>query len=378
MSNIKTIGVLTSGGDCAGLNAVIRAVTYHAVQVYGWKVLGIQDSTLGLIERPQRYTELRLNTIDGRLLREAGTFLGTSTKDNPLHFQMPDGSFRDRTDEFAEGVRELGIDALIVIGGDGSMRILSELCERARIGMVGVPKTIDNDVHGTDWSVGFATAISVVTDALDRLQPTAASHHRVMILEVMGRDAGHIALNGGLAGGADIILLPELPYTLEGIMQRIKQVLSEGRSHVLIVVAEGVKTQEGRKAFVTDAHGQTHYGGIGQYLVEIIAPHTRADVRVTVLGHLQRGGTPSPRDRLLASAFGVHAVEMVAQGRFSRMAAWHGGGVTDVPLSEVTIGPRTLDSDNPLIRTARGLGIYVGGEPAGAPSHNAADTPSLG
>jgi ATP-dependent phosphofructokinase / diphosphate-dependent phosphofructokinase len=366
MSDIKTIGVLTSGGDCAGLNAVIRAVTYHAVRVYGWRVLGIQDSTLGLIERPLRYTELRLNTIDGRLLREGGTFLGTSTRDNPMHFQMPDGTFRDRTKEFAEGVRQLGLDALIVIGGDGSMRIFSRLCERARIGMVGVPKTIDNDVHGTDLSVGFSTAITVVADALDRLQPTAASHHRVMILEVMGRDAGHIALNGGLAGGADIILIPELSYTLEGVTQRIKQVLSEGRSHVLIVVAEGVNTAEGTKAYVRDTRGQIHYGGIGQYLVEKIAPHTSADIRVTILGHLQRGGTPSARDRLLASAFGVHAVEMVAQRRFSRMTAWRGGAVTDVPLSEVTIGAHTLEPDNPLIRTARGLGIYVGDEPAKA------------
>ena len=280
----KDPGVLTSGGDCAGLNAVIRAVTYHAVQVYGWKVVGIQDGTLGLMDRPLRYQELRLNTFDGRLLRESGTFLGTTSKDNPLHARMPDGTTRDRTPDFAEGVRQLGLDALIVIGGDGSMRILSQLCERAEIGMVGVPKTIDNDVHGTDWSVGFATALAVVTEALDRLQPTAASHHRVMILEVMGRDAGHIALNGGIAGGAEVILIPELPYTIDGVMQRIRQTLSEGRSHVMVVVAEGVKTLDGTKLSVQHAGGQTSYGGIGHYLAEKIAPHTSADVRVTVLG----------------------------------------------------------------------------------------------
>jgi len=361
MPAIKTIGVLTSGGDCAGLNAVIRAVTYHAVQIYGWRVVGIQDSTLGLIERPLRYQELRLNTFDGRLLRESGTFLGTTSKDNPLHVRMPDGSLRDRTPDFAEGVRQLGLDALIVIGGDGSMRILSQLCERARIGMVGVPKTIDNDVHGTDWSVGFATALSVVTEALDRLQPTAASHHRVMILEVMGRDAGHIALNGGIAGGAEVILIPELPYTIDGIMHRIRQTLSEGRSHVMVIAAEGVKTLDGRKLSVQHAGGQSSYGGIGHYLATQIAPHTTADVRVTVLGHLQRGGTPSARDRLLASSFGVRAVELAAAGRFGRMVAWRDRGVVDVPLSEVTIGARALDPDDPLIRTARGLGIYVGG-----------------
>ena len=204
MAAIRTLGVLTSGGDCAGLNAVIRAVVYHAIRTYGWKVIGVQDGTAGLIERPLRYRELAIDTFDGRLLRESGTFLGTSSKGNPLHFQMPDGSFRDRSSEFAEGVRELKLDALIAIGGDGSMRIISELCERAKIPLVGVPKTIDNDVHCTEYAVGFATAVNVVTEALDRLQPTAASHHRIMILEVMGRDTGHIALNGGIAGGADI------------------------------------------------------------------------------------------------------------------------------------------------------------------------------
>ncbi|MGE5524865.1 MAG: ATP-dependent 6-phosphofructokinase [Rhodospirillaceae bacterium] len=361
MPEIKTIGVLTSGGDCAGLNAVVRAVTYHAVQVYGWKVVGIQDSTLGLIERPLRYQELRLNTFDGRLLRESGTFLGTTSKDDPLHVRMPDGSIRDRTPDFAEGVRQLGLDALVVIGGDGSMRILSQLCERAQIGMVGVPKTIDNDVHGTDWSVGFSTALSVVTEALDRLQPTAASHHRVMILEVMGRDTGHIALNGGIAGGADVILIPELPYTIDGVMKRIRQTLSEGRSHAMVIIAEGVRTADGEKLSVQHAGGQSSYGGIGHYLATQIAPHTRADVRVTVLGHLQRGGTPSARDRLLASSFGVRAVELVAARCFGRMVAWRDRGVIDVPLSEVTIGARALDPDDPLIRTARGLGIYVGG-----------------
>ena len=247
VSEIKTVGVLTSGGDCAGLNAVIRAVTYHAGQVYGWKVLGIQDGSSGLVDRPLRYQELKTNTFDGRLLRESGTFLGASSKGNPLHFQMPDGSFRDRSKEFAEGVRELGLDALIVIGGDGSMRILCKLCDYAGLGMVGVPKTIDNDVQGTEYSVGFATAINVVTEALDRLQPTAASHHRVMVLEVMGRDTGHIALNGGIAGGADIILIPEIPYTIAGIAERIQELHSQGRTHALMVVAEGVKTEEGKK-----------------------------------------------------------------------------------------------------------------------------------
>jgi 6-phosphofructokinase 1 len=363
MADIKTLGVLTSGGDCAGLNAVIRAVTYHAVQVYGWKVIGVQDGTAGLIERPLRYRELTMDTFDGRMLRESGTFLGTTSKGNPLHWRMPDGSFKDLSPEFAEGVRALGLDALIVIGGDGSMRIVSKLCERAGMPMVGVPKTIDNDVHCTEFAVGFATAVNVVTEALDRLQPTAASHRRVMILEVMGRDTGHIALNGGIAGGADIILVPELPYSVAGVARRLGELLAEGRTHALMVVAEGVRTEDGHKATVANPLGAS-YGGIGHYLTEKLAPLVSAEIRVTILGHVQRGGTPSPRDRLLASSFGVHAVQMAAQGRFSRMAAWHDGGVIDVPLSEVTIGARTLDPDNALIGTARGLGIHMGDQRA--------------
>jgi 6-phosphofructokinase 1 len=365
MADIKTLGVLTSGGDCAGLNAVIRAVVYHAIRFYGWKVIGIQDGTAGLIERPLRYRELTLDTLDERLLRESGTFLGTTSKGNPLHYAMPDGSFRDLSPEFADGVRQLGLNALIVIGGDGSMRIASQLCQRANIPLVGVPKTIDNDVHCTEYSVGFATAISVVTEALDRLQPTAASHHRVMILEVMGRDTGHIALNAGIAGGSDIILLPELPYSVAGVARRIDELLQQGRTHALVTVAEGVKTEEGLKATAADSTGKC-YGGIGHYLMDKLAPLTAAEIRVTILGHVQRGGTPSPRDRLLASSFGVHAVQMVAQGRFFRMVAWQDRGVVDVPLSEVTIGARTLDPDDALIRTARGLGIHLGDQRAKA------------
>jgi 6-phosphofructokinase 1 len=365
MAEIRTLGVLTSGGDCAGLNAVIRAVTYRAIECYGWKVIGIQDGTAGLIDRPLRYRELRLDTFDGRLLRESGTFLGTTSSGDPLHWRMPDGSFRDFSPEFAEGVRELGLDALIVIGGDGSMRIVSQLCERAGTPMVGVPKTIDNDVHGTDYAVGFDTAVSVVTEALDRLQPTAASHRRVMMLEVMGRDTGHIALNAGIAGGADIILIPELPYSVEGVARRIRELLSRGRTHALMVVAEGVRTEEGEKV-TTKAFGSRSNSGIGQYLMEKLAPLTSAEIRLTILGHVQRGGTPSPRDRLLASSFGVHAVEMAAQGRFSRMVAWRDRGVIEVALRDVTIGARTVDPDDALIRTARGLGIHLGDQRAAA------------
>jgi 6-phosphofructokinase 1 len=360
MHEINRLGVLTSGGDCAGLNAVIRAVTYRAIRGYGWKVLGILDGTAGLIDDPPRYRELDIEMFDGRLLRESGTLLGTTSKGDPLKHKMADGSVRDLSPDFARGVQALGLDALVAIGGDGSMRIVSKLCERANLGLVGVPKTIDNDVHGTQFAVGFATALAVVTDALDRLQPTAASHHRVMILEVMGRDAGHIALNGGISGGADIILIPELPYTIAGVARRIRELLSQGRTHALVVVAEGVRMEDGQRASSKDESGRARYGSIGQYLHEQLVRHTGAEIRVTILGHVQRGGTPAPQDRLLASTFGVHAVDLVAERQFFRMVAWRESGLIDVPLSEVTIGARKVDPGDPLIRTARGLGIHLG------------------
>lgn len=358
---IKRIGVLTSGGDCAGLNAVIRAVAYRAIRTYGWEVFGIVDGTMGLMNRPLQYRMLDLHFFNGNHLREGGTMLGTTNKGDPFNFPMPDGTRRDRSPDFVEGVKLLGLDALVVIGGDGSMRIVSKLCAAGNIGMVGVPKTIDNDVHCTDTSVGFSTAANVVTEALDRLQPTAASHHRVMILEVMGRDAGHIALNAGISGGADVILVPEVPYTLEGVADKIKEVLhGEGRSHALVVVAEGCKTAEGETPSVSYSGGQTRYGGIGHYLTDKIAALTGAETRVTILGHVQRGGIPSMHDRLLASAFGVHAVDLVAQRRFGRMVAWRDRSVIDVPLDSVTIGARALDPNGALMHTARGLGIYCG------------------
>ena len=359
MKPIKTLGVMTSGGDCAGLNAAIRAVTLHATQTYGWRVLGIHDGTLGLMEQPRRYTELHADAFTGRLLREGGTVLGTTTQGDPFRFPMPDGSLRDRSDEFAAGVRELDLDALVVIGGDGSMRILARLCEYAGLGMVGIPKTIDNDVHGTMYAIGFMTAVNVVTDALDHLQPTAASHHRVMILETMGRDAGHIALSAGVAGGADVILIPELRYTLDGVAAHLGRVMQRG-THALMVVAEGVRTEDGRAVIAGGPEGHPRYGGIGHHLMQEISARSGAVARVTVLGHVQRGGVPSAIDRLLASGFGVHAVDLAAQGRFGRMTVWQAGGVADLPLSEVTIGARCVAQDDPLIETARALGIYVG------------------
>jgi 6-phosphofructokinase 1 len=266
----------------------------------------------------------------------------------------------DRSAEVIEGYRRLGLDALIGIGGDGSQAILRRLARQGGIDLVTIPKTIDNDLGHTELSIGYSSAVSVATDALDHLQPTAASHSRVMVLEVMGRDAGHIAIAAGIAGGADVILIPELPYSLEGLAAKIEQLKAGGRNFALVVVAEAVKTEKGEAVKQTQASGGVNYGGIGHYLAARIAETTGSETRVTVLGHLQRGGQPSDRDRLMASIFGMHAVDLIAAGCFDRMVAWSGRTVVDIPIAEAIAGYKAVDLDGPLVHTARGLGIYLG------------------
>ncbi|MBT3992116.1 MAG: ATP-dependent 6-phosphofructokinase [Rhodospirillaceae bacterium] len=356
----KTIGVLTSGGDCAGLNAVIRAVVHRAIEGYGWRVLGINDGTHGLMASPPRFEELSLRLFTGNILRLGGTILGTTNKGDPFDFPMPDGSRKDRSAEFAAGFKELGLDGLIGIGGDGSLDILSRLTKLAGIDFIGVPKTIDNDVPLTEFAVGFSTAVNTAVEALDRLQPTAASHERVMILEVMGRDAGHIALNAGIGGGADVILIPEIPYRIEPIAAKIKTLHDQGRDHALVVCSEAAHPANGKKVMSESSDGKKHYGGIGHELGEQITQATGAETRVTVLGHIQRGGTPSSHDRIIASAFGVRAVDLLAKGESARMVAWQHRQVVDLPLDEVTSRIRNVDVTDTLVQTARGLGISLG------------------
>jgi 6-phosphofructokinase 1 len=359
-SPAKTIGILTSGGDCAGLNAAIRAVVSRAVQGYGWRVLGIRHGTMGLLRRPLEFEALDLRIATVNILRLGGTILGTTNRGDPFAFPMPDGSEKDRSAEVIAGLRELGIDALVGVGGDGSFAILRRLAQQGGINLVGIPKTIDNDVGATENSIGYHTAVMVATEALDRLQPTAASHDRVMILEVMGRDAGHIALATGIAGGADVILIPEIPYTLERVAAQIEKVRRQGRNFALVVVAEAVKDQAGRRVKRQQASGGLTYGGIGHSLGDQLARMTGAETRVTILGHVQRGGQPTWSDRLIASAFGVHAVDLVAEGKFDRMVAWQNRRVVDVPLAEAVAAPQQVDPDSALLRTARGLGISLG------------------
>ena len=357
---MKKIGILTSGGDCGGLNAAVRSIFFRAKNTYGMEVLGIRDGTVGLMQRPVAFLPLDYQTFSGALLRQGGTFLGTTNKGNPFKFPMADGSFKDRSQEIIDGYHELGLEGLIVIGGDGSMAILTKIAKQGDLKIVAIPKTIDNDVGATESSIGFNTAVNVATQALDNLQSTAASHHRTMILEVMGRDAGHIAINAGIAGGADIILIPELKYSIKGMVNKLTEMKNRGVVHSLIVVAEAVKTEDGKSYVVEFADGQKRLGGIGTYLSEAIMKNTDIECRVTSLGHVQRGAPPTPRDRILASTFGVYAVDLLAQGKFDRMVAWRDRKVIDVPISEGISTYKVVDRTDPLIETALALGVYVG------------------
>jgi 6-phosphofructokinase 1 len=360
----KKIGILTSGGDCPGLNAIIRGATHAAIE-RDWEVVGIINATDGLLTTPYDVVTLDKQRVDGQVMRSAGTILGTSTRvhtHNPLAFLMPDGTKKDRSIDFANAYYNLGLSGLIVIGGDGSMGILREVAKRSgtEIKFVGVPKTIDNDVGVTDQTIGFDSAFSVATEALDRLQPTAASHQRVMVLEVMGRDAGHIALNAGIAGGADAILIPEIPYNIDSVCQKIQKIRAEGRMHSLIIVAESLRDASGKKVQVNYGD-KISYGGIGQVIAHDINKAIGAECRVTTLGHVQRGAEPTAMDRLIATASGVHAVDLIEQGQFERMVIWKGRQVGSVTLDEAMEKYNTIDVEkDTLIRTARAMGVCLG------------------
>ena len=355
----KTIGILTSGGDCAGLNAVMRAVVFRA-DAMGWRVIGIENGTAGLLEQPYRVRDLKPADFDGFIMRRGGTILGTTNSRNPFKYEMDDGEIKDRSGEVVEALKSLGIEALIGIGGDGSFDILSRLAKQGGINMVGVPKTIDNDLAMTDLSVGFDTAVEVATEALDRLQPTAASHDRVMILEVMGRDAGHIALSAGISGGADVILIPEIAYSIEGIAKKIQSVKETGRNFALVIVSEAVRTPDGEKHQVVYHGGETRYGGIGEYLAPKIAEATGFETRTTVLGHVQRGGNPTHNDRLLAQALGVKAVDLIQAEEYGKMVAWQNRQAVAVDIHDAIAECRVVKPESFLVHTARSLGVSFG------------------
>jgi len=352
----KRVGILTSGGDCAGLNATIRAVALRAHHGYGWTTIGIRYGTLGLLERPVEAEPLYPDRLDAALACQGGTFLGSTNRGNPFAFPMGDGSLKNRSGEMLDGLRLLKLDGLIGVGGDGSLDILRRLLAPSQLPFIGVPKTIDNDVANTERAVGYSTAVAVATEALDRLQPTGASHERVMVLEVMGRDAGHIAIAAGIAGGADVVLIPEVPWRLERVVEHIEDLRAAGHTSALVVVAEAAGQADEALDAANDAPAQ----GVGEWLARRLSHATGAEARATVLGHVQRGAMPTAEDRLLASALGVRAVDLLAEGKADRMVAWWHRQVIDVPLAKVVGRSSTVDRDGTLILTARALGICLG------------------
>ena len=357
MTEIRRLGILTGGGDAPGLNAVIRAAV-RAAERLGVETLGIFDGFEGLLER--RFRPFSSATVRD-LLAKGGTVLGTSNRCNPFSFPLPDGTRIDRSVEVLDHAAEAGLDALLVIGGDGSLQIARLLADKG-LRLIGVPKTIDNDLAATDYTFGFWTAIEVATYALDRLRDTAESHHRVMILEVMGRDAGWIALHAGLAGGADVILIPEIPYRIETVEAKVEERAARGQAYSIVVVAEGAKPVGGVPAVkVADAgDGHPRLGGAGDRLAAELAPRIEHEIRVTVLGHLQRGGSPVPYDRILATRFGQRAAELAAQGSFGRMVCLRGSQVADVPLAEAVAVQKLVDPAGELVTAARGIGVGFG------------------
>lgn len=358
MTKIKKIGVLTSGGDCAGLNAVLMSVV-NAATKQGWEVYGIHDGTDGLTNRPMSYEILtESNFSNSPWPRLAGSYLGS------LNTGVKE-SQEVLAERFGEGVRELGLDAVVVVGGDGSMNIVSTYCKMAGVKMIGIPKTIDNDTPLTEFSVGFNTACQVCTTALDDLMTTARSHHRALILEVMGRDAGHLAMHAAIAGFADICLVPEIPYTLQGIINKLENVKKTGRTSALIVVSEGVKTEKGEAVTgAVNMVGEKINGGIGDYLSSLInANYKGFQTRVTKLGHVQRSGNPTAFDRSLAVVLGAEAINLLSQGHTDRMVALTRGQVTSFALEEVVAAGTTgLDANSSYVKAARAIGMYVGEE----------------
>jgi 6-phosphofructokinase 1 len=356
---VRRIGVLTGGGDAPGLNAVIRAVVKAAAN-RNCETIGLEDSFDGLIE-PDRHRVLTPKDVTG-ILRLGGTILGTTNRGNPFAYPIEtSGGTVDYSERCIEMFHRLGLDALVVIGGDGTLSISHEFHLRG-LPLVGVPKTIDNDIVGTTNCFGFDTAVDFATDAIDRLHSTAEAHHRIMCVEVMGRYAGWIALHAGIAGGADIILIPEIPYDLRKVADRIREREQWGARFHIVVVAEGAKPKGGAVSVVEEAKPGfvERLGGAGSRVAEALEQLTGKEARTTVLGHLQRGGSPSSFDRTLATRFGTKAVELLLQGQFGFMVASHPPEIVAVPLEQVVHKTKNVPLDSDILRTARAVGISVG------------------
>ena len=356
------VGILTSGGDCPGLNAVIRAVVKTARCTYGMEVLGIEDGYLGVIEK--RGHLLGRHDVSG-ILHQGGTILGTDNRANPFRVPVKRGKkviFEDRSDEAVKHLHEMGVDALITVGGDGTLSIANKLSKKG-VKVIGIPKTIDNDLSCTDYTFGFDTAVSITTEALDRLHTTASAHHRVMILEVMGRNAGWIALYAGSAGGADVILIPEIPFDVDKICKIVTERSLHGRRYSLIVVAEGA-IERGKKA-VEKAPDKlnpypTKLGGIGEYLRHRIEKVTGLETRAANLGHIQRGGSPTPYDRNLGTLFGKTAVDLVAKKKWNHMVGYVGNQIKSFTIEKAVSRIKTVPLNHRLIEAGKAIHICFG------------------
>lgn len=360
---MKRIAVLTGGGDAPGLNAVIRAVVKTAINVYGCEVFGILDGYDGFIA-PGGVLPLDLAAVRG-ILPRGGTILGTANRGNPFARKVLQGGKEvviDVSEEIVKAIQGMHLDAVLVIGGDGTLRIAMDLCGKG-VPVIGVPKTIDNDVGGTEVTFGFDTALMIATEALDRLHTTAEAHHRVMVLELMGRDAGFIALHSGVAGGADVILIPEIPFKYDSILRKVRERAEGGSKFSLLAVSEGAKPLGGQEVYSRsgDAVYVPRLGGIGQEVGKYIEQEG-FEARVTVLGHLQRGGSPTAFDRWLATRYGAAAVRTAAKGSFGCMMALRDAKVIDIPLSEALAVPKRVNVNGDAVATARGIGISFGDE----------------
>jgi len=362
MAKRKRIAILTGGGDCPGTNAVIRAVAKKAIIEHKLEVIGIEDGFEGMIEN--RFRKLEYGDVSG-ILTLGGTILGTSNTANPYRYAIKGGKrlrFKDVSRAAMDNLKELDVECLICIGGDGTLNIADRLF-RDGLPVIGIPKTIDNDLLGTDITFGFDTAVSINTEGIDRLHTTAQSHHRVMILEVMGRYAGWIALHAGTAGGGDIILIPEIPYDIDIVSEKVLQRSRRGKKFTIIVVSEGARPQGGDivvRRVVKESTDPIRLGGIGFVLGSQIEAATGLETRAVVMGHLQRGGTPTPYDRVLATRLGTRAVDMMKDEKYGYMVGIRNGSLVDVPLKEVAKGRRLVPIDDPLIEAARSVGTCFG------------------
>ena len=352
---MKKIGICTGGGDCPGLNAAIRCVVKHAIHTHKMQVIGIKDSFQGLQRRPVAAQELLYDDV-ADILHKGGTILGTYNKGDS--FKSADG--QKKINLTREGFQSLNLDALIVVGGEGTQTMASQLHE-AGVPTIGIPKTIDNDLPETDQTIGFSSCIELVNDSVMRLQSTAESHDRIMVLEVMGRDSGFIALHGGLAGGANIVLIPEIPFTYDSICKKIKYRQSLGRNYSLVVISEGAFPKGEDAKYKLHASGSKNLGGIGQIVADELQARTEMDTRITVLGHLQRGGQPNTNDKILAMRFAIHAVDLAAGGDTGKVVVLKNNQITSVPYEKIKNHERRkISMEDDLIKAAEEIGICLG------------------